>query len=183
MSKNELERILDLPTTLPYKERVEELQQILIDTLGDAIDTAEPGKRVVYPSETKYNHYFSGGLYVREMFCTKNYLGFTGIHNTANPLFLMKGKVAFSTEDGIQELTAPTFVFTSPGTKRIVLWLEDSVIVTVHPNPDGLTNLDQIEEKMFSSTWEQYNEDFGKDTWQMMEHKEYRKKKNNEENK
>ena len=64
-----------------------------------------------------------------------------------------------------------------------MLWLEDSIIVTVHPNPDGLTDLNQIEEKMFSSTWEQYNEDFGKDTWQMMEHKEYRKKKNNEKNK
>ena len=43
------------------------------------------------------------------MFCEKDYLGFTIIHNTANPLFLMKGKVAFSSEDGVEELTAPIF--------------------------------------------------------------------------
>ena len=184
MSKNELEKILDLPTTLSYKERVEELQQIIIDNFGPDVDVAEEGKVVVYPTETKYNHYFSSGLYVREMSCEKGYLGFTGIHNTANPLFLMKGKVAFSTEDGIEELTAPTFVFTKPGTKRIVYWVEDSIIVTVHPNPNGLTDLDELEKMVCSSTWEQYDKSFESDTWDMVEHKEYRKKiDENEKNK
>ena len=96
MSKNELEKIWDLPSELPYRERVEELQQTLINAMSGDIDVAEEGEIVVYPSQTKYNHYFSDGLYVREMFCEKGYLGFTIIHNTANPLFLMKGKVAFA---------------------------------------------------------------------------------------
>jgi len=183
MSKNELEKIWDLPSELPYRERVEELQQTLINAMSGDIDVAEEGEIVVYPSQTKYNHYFSDGLYVREMFCEKGYLGFTIIHNTANPLFLMKGMVAFSSEDGVEELTAPIFILTKPGTKRICYWIEDSIIVTVHPNPDGLTDLRDIEKKMFSSTWNQYNEDLKQDVWQMMEHKEYRKKINNEKNK
>ena len=42
----------------------------------DKIDINNNGKSVVYPQATKYNHYFSDGLYVREMFCEKNYFGF-----------------------------------------------------------------------------------------------------------
>jgi len=149
MSKNELEKIWDLPSELPYREKVEELQQIILENLSDEVYIEDDGNKVVYPSATKYNHYFSDGLYVREMFCEKDYLGFTVIHNTANPLFLMKGKVAFASEDGVEELTAPTFILTKPGTKRVCYWLEDSVIITVHPNPDGLTDLDEIENNMF----------------------------------
>ena len=184
MSKNELEKIWDLPSELPYREKVEELQQIILENLSDEVYIEDDGNKVVYPSATKYNHYFSDGLYVREMFCEKDYLGFTVIHNTANPLFLMKGKVAFASEDGVEELTAPTFILTKPGTKRVCYWLEDSVIITVHPNPDGLTDLDEIEKKMFSCNWDQYDKnDIKQDVWQMMEHKEYQKKIKHEEDK
>ena len=184
MSKNELERIWDFDVDLPYRQKVEELQQIILENLPGEIDIADNGNKVVYPSATKYNHYFSDGLYVREMFCEKDYFGFTVIHNTANPLFLMKGKVAFSSEDGVEELTAPIFILTKPGTKRVCYWLEDSVIVTVHPNPDGLTDLDEIEKKMFSCNWDQYDKnDIKQDVWKMMEHKEYQKKIKHEEDK
>ena len=177
MSKNELEKIWDYNVDLPYREKVEELQQIVLENLPDDVDVADGGNKVVYPSATKYNHYFSDGLYVREMFCKKDYFGFTVIHNTANPLFLMKGKVAFSSEDGVDELTAPMFILTKPGTKRVCYWLEDSVIVTVHPNPDGLTDLHEVEEKMFSCNWDQYDKNSIKqDVWEMMEHKEYHNK-------
>ena len=177
MSKNELQKLWDSKIDLPYKEKVEELQQVFVENLGDKADKARSGKQVVYPSYTKYNQYFSDGLYVREMFCPKGIMCFTSIHNTANPLFLMKGRVAFSSEDGVEELTAPTFVLTKPGTKRICYWLEDSVIVTVHPNPDGLTDLDKVEEMVFSGTWEQYDDSLKRDVWKTMKHKDYEKPK------
>ena len=176
MSKNKLEKIWSYDIDLPYKEKVEKLQKIFVKELGEDIDINNDGNNVVYPGVTKYNHYFSDGLYVREMFCKKGYLCFTVIHNTANPLFLMKGTVAFSSEDGVEELTAPTFILTNPGTKRICYWLEDSVIITVHPNPDGLTDLKEIEKKMFSCNWDQYDDGLKQDVWQMFEHKEYQKK-------
>jgi len=176
MSKNELQKIWDCDVDLPYKEKVEKLQNMFLGATDVEVDINNDGNNVVYPKATKYNHYFSDGLYVREMFCVKDYFCFTVIHNTANPLFLMKGKVAFSSEDGVEELTAPTFILTKPGTKRICYWLEDSVIVTVHPNPDGLTDLKEIEKKMFSCNWEQYDDSLKQDVWQMFEHKEYQKK-------
>ncbi len=176
MSKNELEKIWNCGIDLPYREKVEELQRIVIENFPKEVDINNNSNKVVYPTATKYNHYFSDGLYIREMFCEKGYFCFTVIHNTANPLFLMSGKVAFSSDDGVETLTAPTFVLTKPGTKRVCYWLEDSVIVTVHPNPDGLTDLEEIEKKMFSCNWDQYDSDTKEDVWQMLEHKEYQKK-------
>ena len=132
MSKNELQKLWSYDIDLPYKEKVEKLQKAFTEALGDKVDINNNGNSVVYPNETKYNHYFSDGLYVREMFCEKGYFCFTVIHNTANPLFLMKGKVAFSSEDGVEELTAPTFILTKPGTKRVIYTEEDTIWITVH---------------------------------------------------
>ncbi len=180
MDKNELQKIWDLPSSLSYREKVEELQELFIQVgKGEEADldveTRDDGKKVLYPSVAKYNHYFSEGLYVREMFCGGGYFGFTVIHNLANPLFVMKGTMWCSSDDGVKELIAPTFILTEPGTKRICWFPEDSVVVTVHPNPDGLTDLDEIEKKFFSTTWEQYGEDAGEKVWQLTEHKEYYK--------
>ena len=153
MSKNELQKLWDSEVQLPYREKVEKLQQVLVNYCKNNnldLDIAKEGRQVVYPTETKYNHYFSNGLYIREMFCKKGYLG---------------------------------FILTKPGTKRICYWLEDSIIVTVHPNPDGLTDLDKIEKKMFSSTWEQYDDNLELDVWEMMYHKDYNKKIENEKDK
>ena len=181
MSMNELQKIWELSEDLPYREKVEELQHLISN--NEDVGFEHNNGKVVYPTFTKYNHYFSDGLYVREMFCEKNALIFSVIHNTANPLFLMKGKVAFSGDDGVEELTAPTFILTKPGTKRVCYWLEDSIIVTVHPNPDGLTDLDEIEKKMFSCNWEEYDENLKQDVWVLMEHEDYFKKIENEKSK
>ena len=113
MSKNELEHMWGLNIDLPYKDKVEELQKIFASQAQVQVEHNNGG--VVYPTFTKYNHYFSDGLYIREMSSVKNSMFFTVIHNTANPLFLMTGKVAFSSEEGIEELVAPTFILTKPG--------------------------------------------------------------------
>tara|TARA_R100001530_G_scaffold121808_2_gene89327 strand:- start:129 stop:662 length:534 start_codon:yes stop_codon:yes gene_type:complete len=177
MVKNELEKIWDLPSKLPYKKRVEELQKIFTnDNQSNKVEFRNNGKSVLYPNSSKYNHYFSDGLYVREMFIHGGYFGFTVIHNTANPLFVMKGTMWCTSEDGVQELVAPTFVLSEPGTKRICYFPKDSVVVTVHPNPDGLTDLDEVEKEFFSVTWEEYGDDVKEKVWQMVEHKEYYKK-------
>ena len=183
MSKNELEKIWDLPSELPYRDRVEEIQKIFINNNEGLVEMKNECKNVVYPNTSKYNHYFSDGLYVREMFIGGGYFGFTAIHNLANPLFVMKGVMWCTSEQGVQKLVAPTFVLTEPGTKRICWFPEDSVVVTVHPNPDGTTDIDEIEKQTASGTWDQYGEDKEDGKWQLFEHKKYHKKIQNEKNK
>ena len=184
MSKNELEKLWNLPSELPYRERVEELERMFVGGNLEGIEKSDieiqnDGKDVLYPSTSKYNHYFSSGLYVREMFIGGGCFGFTGIHNLANPLFVMKGTMWCTSEAGVQKLVAPTFVLTEPGTKRICWFPEDSVVVTVHPNPDGITDLNEIEKKFFSTNWDQYGDSVDKPDWQLFEHKEYHKKLQN----
>ena len=192
--ENGLEKLWNLPSELPYRERVEEFERMFLSgNLGGVkyekseIEIQNDGENVLYPSCSKYNHYFSSGLYVREMFVEGGIFGFTGIHNLANPLFVMKGTMWCTSESGVQKLVAPTFVLTEPGTKRICWFPEDSIVVTVHPNPDGITDLDEIEKKFFSTKWDQYGDNVkeGKDKldWQLFEHKEYYKKIENEKNK
>lgn len=186
MLKNELEKIWDLPSELSYKDRVEELQKLFLKgelTNNVEVEINNSGKDILYPSASKYNHYFSSGLYVREMFVEGGIFGFTGIHNLANPLFVMKGIMWCTTENGVEKLTAPMFVLTEPGTKRICWFPEDSVVVTVHPNPDGITDIEEMEKIIASTSWNEYGENKEEYDWQLFEHKEYHKKIGNEINK
>jgi len=177
MSKNELEKIWDLPSELPYRERVEELQKEFINNnKGIQVELNDNGNKPLYPHTSKYNHYFSKGLYIREMFIGGGYFGFTGIHNLANPLFVMKGVMWCTSEQGVQKIGAPTFVLTEPGTKRICWFPEDTVVVNVLPNPKGLTDLDKIDKEFFSAKWESKHKEMNGGEWQLFEHKEYHKK-------
>ena len=187
MLKNELEKIWDLPSELSYKDRVEELQKLFLKgeliNNGAEVEVKNNGNDVLYPSTSKYNHYFSSGLYVREMFVSGGCFGFSAIHNLANPLFLMKGVMHCTTENGVQKLEAPVFVLTEPGTKRIGWFPEDTIMVTVHPNPNGITDIDEMEKIIASTSWDEYGEDKEDYDWQLFEHKEYHKKIENENNK
>ena len=180
MSKNELQKIWALPIDLPYKEKVEHLQKSffkLSEEKSFDVEHKNNCEDVLYPSTSNYKHYFSNGLYVREMFVSGGYFGFTGIHNLANPLFVMKGIMWCTTKDGVQKLEAPKFVLTEPGTKRICWFPEDSIVITVHPNPEGITDIDKIEKMIASGNWEQYEEQFGEykeeNEWKHVKHREY----------
>ncbi len=61
------------------------------------------------------------------------------------------------TENGVEEMIAPFYGKSPAGTKRVVVALEDSVFVNVHPNPDNEENVEQLEEKFVVSSFEDYN--------------------------
>jgi|21_taG_2_1085346.scaffolds.fasta_scaffold00375_6 hypothetical protein len=187
MNENELQKIWNVPSELSYRDRVEELQELLLkgELINNdvEIEVNNKGKDILYPSTSRYNHYFSSGLYVREMLIGGGCFGFTGIHKLANPLFVMKGVMWCTTKDGVQELAAPTFVLTEPGTKRICWFPEDSIVVTVHPNPDGITDLNEMEKIIACTGWDEYSGDEEAYDWQLFEHKDYHKKIGNEINK
>ena len=121
-------------------------------------------------------HSFSEGIYVREMSMLKGGVVIGKIHNRSQTWFLMKGKLKIANENGTITYNAPTYVNGLAGAKRVIYALEDSVFVNVHPNPDGLTDLDEIEKKMFSCNWEEYDDNLKQDIWQIMEHQDYYKK-------
>jgi hypothetical protein len=88
----------------------------------------------------------------------------------------MKGVVWCTSEDGVQELVAPTFVLTEPGTKRVCWVAEDSVVVNVFPNPGGITDLDEMDRIIACTSWDQFKGDENDRDWRLFEHEEYHKK-------
>jgi hypothetical protein len=98
-------------------------------------------------------HVFTDGVYVREIFIPKGVLGVGKIHKHQHANFLMKGEVSVLTEFGVERLKAPQSMVSLAGTKRIVFTHEDTIWITIHANPDNLTDLDKLEELIIAKNY------------------------------
>lgn len=103
-------------------------------------------------------HSFSDGVYIREMSMLEGGIVIGKIHNRSHTWFLMKGKLKIANEDGVATYSAPTYVNAKSGAKRVIIALEDSVFVNVHPNPDNITNIDELERILTCETYTQYKQ-------------------------
>ena len=103
-------------------------------------------------------HSFSEGIYIREMSMLKDGVVIGKIHNRSHTWFLMKGKIRIANEDGIVTYSAPTYVNASSGAKRVIIALEDSVFVNIYPNPDNITDTDELERILTCETYTQYKQ-------------------------
>ena len=70
----------------------------------------------------------------------------------------MKGKLRVFTEQGIKEIEAPYYGSAEAGTKRVVLALEDSVFVNVHPNPNNIREVEKLEDVFVVSSYKEFEE-------------------------
>jgi len=103
-------------------------------------------------------HSFSEGIYVREMKMNKGGLVIGKIHNKTHTWFLMKGHIIVATEEGVMEYIAPTYVNAIAGAKRVIEAIEESVFINVHPNPDNITDTDELERILTCESYEAYAE-------------------------
>jgi len=159
MPKNELEKIFDNIPQLSYREKLKSVQEYLI-SIADGENVVYDGKRAVYPDFWKYKHTFADRIYVREMTMFKGSAGLSVIQKHSYPFLLIKGRLATTMEDCIEELVAPVHFISPPGgTQRLVYAIEDCVIVTVHQNPTNTKDLEELEKYLYAFSWEEY-EDF-----------------------
>lgn len=84
-------------------------------------------------AELPTRHYFSPGIYIRELFMPAGTIAIGKIHKHAHMNILLKGRLALVGEDGERtELVAP-MTFASPaGTQKAVHVLEDTILQNVH---------------------------------------------------
>lgn len=103
-------------------------------------------------------HTFSDGIYVREMFMPKGVAATGGIHKHEHPYFLLKGEVTVITEnEGRKTIKAPCSLISPAGTKRVIYSHEDTVWITVHLNPDNITDPEKLREMIISEDYSDYN--------------------------
>jgi quercetin dioxygenase-like cupin family protein len=154
MDFDKLEKVnnfLDNTTELSFNEQVEHLEKVLKESGSPDIYI---GNSEQFPLE----HSFSEGIYTREIFIKKGMIAIGKIHKHEHTFFLMKGKLQMSTEKGLIEMEAPTYGVSPSGTKRVVYALEDCVFVNVHPNPENINDIEELEKRMVVSNFEEYNE-------------------------
>lgn len=89
--------------------------------------------------------YFLPGIYVRAITLPVGSLSTTLVHATEHPYSILKGVAAVWEEDTGWELRrAPYHGVTKPGTRRIIYVYEEARWATFHPNPDNVTDLDEL---------------------------------------
>lgn len=83
--------------------------------------------------EATYRHFFSGGMYAREMTIKAGQFITSLIHKTEHLFIVSKGKLLVSVDDGESvEIEAPYMGITKPGTRRAAYVLKDVVWSTIH---------------------------------------------------
>lgn len=102
--------------------------------------------------ELKVKHYFSKGVYARELHIPAGVILTGEIHKFENLNILSQGKIEVLTEKGMQEVAAPFTVVSPSGTKRIARAITDCIWTTIHGTDENDLN---IIEKTFIAKSEQ----------------------------
>lgn len=104
----------------------------------------------VGPAACQVQHHFAPGAYGREMTLPAGLVVVGKIHKHAHINVISKGRVqVFTEQDGVLELAAPCTFVSSPGTKRVVHVLEETVWTTVHVTDK--TDLAEIEREVIAT--------------------------------
>jgi hypothetical protein len=91
-------------------------------------------------------HHFADGMYLRSIFRPAGTLIVGKVHKKEHFYIVAKGCVQIASASGSVTHRAPAVLVSSPGTKRAVLALEDSVCMTIHRTAQ--LDLDAIEEEL-----------------------------------
>lgn len=122
-------------TPLELRENIEQLEQAMFQMPSHQIKI-EP------------KHYFSFGLYAREILIPKGTVLTGKIHKTEHINVISKGDISVLTEQGIKRIKAPCTIVSPPGTKRVGYAHEDTVWTTFHATEE--TDLDKLEAQLIA---------------------------------
>lgn len=106
--------------------------------------------------ELPVNHYFSHGVYARELIIPANVILVGEIHKFENLNILSKGSMLVSGSSGIMRVDAPFTVVSEAGTKRIAHTLSECIWTTIHGT--DLKNVDEIKNYFIAATEEEWLE-------------------------
>lgn len=99
-------------------------------------------------------HYFSQGIYAREITIPKDTILTGKIHKYSQLNILSKGDISVLTDEGVKRVQAPFTIVSPPGTKRVAYAHEECVWTTIHGT--DLTDLEQIEERFIAQNSQEY---------------------------
>lgn len=108
------------------------------------------------PVEFPTRHFFSPGVYAREITIPAG-TALTGkIHKYAQLNILSKGEMSVLTHEGPRRVKAPFTIVSPPGTKRAAIAHTECVWTTIHGTDE--TDLEKIEKHFIAQTEQEYLE-------------------------
>jgi hypothetical protein len=102
------------------------------------------------PVDCPLRHSWTPGLYIREIFMPAGSLITSKIHKTEHPFVVSMGRcLVWIDGTGWVLIEAPHSGVTKPGTRRVLLVLDDTVWTTFHPiPPEEEGNVDATEARI-----------------------------------
>jgi hypothetical protein len=93
-------------------------------------------------------HYFSDGVYAREVTMPAGSLVTSKVHKTPHLVIVSRGSMVVQSEEyGLQTISAPTMFMSYPGSRRVGFTYEDTTWTTVHPTKK--TTVAGVEDEIF----------------------------------
>lgn len=102
-------------------------------------------------TEAPVKHYFSKGLYAREMTIPKGTIVIGKIHKFESFTIISKGDISILSIDGVIRVQAPYSFVASPGAKRLVYAHEETVWTVMHATKEK--DLAKIEDEVIAKDY------------------------------
>lgn len=99
--------------------------------------------------EIPVTHYFLPGVYVREITMPAGTTGVGHKHKQHHLNVVLTGHAIVTWDGHTEEIRAPYVFESMPGAQKAFQVVEDFRLMTVHSNPDNLTDLTKIEKLIF----------------------------------
>lgn len=139
-------------TTKEFIDKVENLQEAMLNSDSEFI---VKGNSDFFPLK----HTFAEGIYVREMFIQATGLVIGRVHKNDHIWFLLSGELEIATDQGVELYIGPCYIKSPAGTKRVLHAITDSIFVNVFPNPNNITDIEELENNLsflYYSGYEKY---------------------------
>lgn len=124
--------------------------------IRDKIFAAEEFMKQQPQIDIPVQHYFSDGVYAREIKIPAGVILTGEIHKFRQLNILSFGEMSVYTEQGIQRVSAPFTVVSPPGTKRIAYTHTECVWTTIHGTDE--TDVDIIRAKFIAKDEQEWLE-------------------------
>ena len=132
-----------------------DLQKAKISNIQDSLEKIS--KNLDQPAAFINTHHFAEGVYVRAYYGVKDSVVVSQVHLHENITILARGHCrvisTMQEEERIDVYRDFAIFKTLPYTKRALYFLEDTTILTVHPNPENITDIELLEERLVKSNF------------------------------
>lgn len=127
-----------------------------IEKLNNDIVLIHNNGEIVKHNAFPVKHTFADQIYLREMKMYEGSIVLGAIHTFDHAWFLTEGTVSIKTDDKIIKYSAPFYKKSQAGDQRTIYAHTNATFVTVHKNPDNIKNIEELEDILASSSYEEF---------------------------